>query len=88
MVTVLMAILIFMGIGWQFAFEQWGTCYGTTETWAATLPISSSKSCVALAGDVGAGAFPIGANADSNTIYFYQQKINNTKIYYLVISKV
>ena len=67
---------------------QWGTSYGTTETWAATLPISSSKSCVALAGDVGAGAFPIGANADSNTIYFYQQKINNTKIYYLVISKV
>ena len=25
MVTVLMAILIFMGIGWQFAFEQWGS---------------------------------------------------------------
>ena len=24
MVTVLMAILIFMVIGWQFAFEQWG----------------------------------------------------------------
>lgn len=24
MVTVRMAILIFMGLGWQFAFEQWG----------------------------------------------------------------
>lgn len=24
MVTVWMAILIFMGLGWQFAFEQWG----------------------------------------------------------------
>ena len=25
MVTVLMAILFFLGIGWQFAFEQWGS---------------------------------------------------------------
>lgn len=74
--------------GFYFRFRQWGTSYGTKETWAATLPISSSKSCVALAGDVGAGAFPIGANADSNTIYFYQQRTNKTRLYYLVISKV
>lgn len=29
MVTVWMAILIFMGLGWQFAFEQWGVATGT-----------------------------------------------------------
>lgn len=36
MVTVRMAILIFMGLGWQFAFEQWGVnIHGIV-----TLPVS------------------------------------------------
>lgn len=43
MVTVLMAILIFMGIGWQFAFEQWG--YGKIAQ-TFTLPISTQWSKV------------------------------------------
>lgn len=50
--------------------------------------VLSSKSYVALAGDAGAGAFPIGANANSNTIRFYQQIVNATDLFYLVISKV
>lgn len=68
--------------------RQWGTSNGNTQTWASTLPISSSKSYAALAGDTGVGAFPIGANANSNTICFYQQIANNTILFYLVISKV
>lgn len=67
---------------------QWGTSNGNTKTWVATLPISSSESYAALAGDVGAGALPIGANANSNTICFYQQSYNSTTLFYLVISKV
>lgn len=67
---------------------QWGYSNGSTKTWVATLPISSSSSYAALAGDSGGGAFPIGANANSNTIHFYQQTDNLTGLFYLVISKV
>lgn len=44
MVTVLMAILIFMGIGWQFAFEQWVSALASDRTvgHAFTLPLSCS----------------------------------------------
>ena len=67
---------------------QWGYSNGNTKTWVATLPISSTQSYAAVAGDAGAGAFPIGANANSNTIHFYQQIDNGTGLFYLVISKV
>ena len=67
---------------------QWGTSHANTKTWRATLPISSSKSYAALASDSGAAALPIGANADSNTICFYQNTANDTILFYLVISKV
>lgn len=67
---------------------QWGYSNGCTKTWVATLPISSSSSYAALAGDAGGGAFPIGANANTNTICFYQQIDNATGLFYLVISKV
>lgn len=67
---------------------QWGTSHENTKTWRATLPISSSKSYAALASDSGAAALPIGANADSNTICFYQNTANDTILFYLVISKV
>ena len=67
---------------------QWGRSNGNTKTWVATLPISSSQSYLALAGDAGNGAFPIGADANSNTIRFYQQTDNATGLYYFVISKV
>ncbi|WP_270457058.1 hypothetical protein, partial [Allisonella histaminiformans] len=67
---------------------QWGTSSGNTKTWVTTLPISSSKSYATLAGDVGAGALPIGANVNSNTICFYQPLNNATTLFYLVISKV
>lgn len=36
MVTVWMAILSFMGLGWQFAFEQWGV----NRHGIVTLPVS------------------------------------------------
>lgn len=68
--------------------RQWGYSNGCTKTWVATLPISSSSSYAALAGDAGGGAFPIGANANTNTICFYQQIDNATGLFYLVISKV
>lgn len=74
--------------GLQSGFKQWGYSNGSTKTWVATLPISSSSSYAALAGDAGGGAFPIGANANSNTIHFYQQTDNLTGLFYLVISKV
>ena len=67
---------------------QWGYSNGNTKTWVATLPINSHQSYAAVAGDAGAGAFPIGANANSNTIRFYQQIDNETGLFYLVISKV
>ena len=67
---------------------QWGRSNGNTKTWVATLPISSSQSYLALAGDAGAGAFPIGADANSNTIRFYQQIDTAVGLYYFVISKV
>ena len=58
MVTVLMAILIFMGIGWQFAFEQWGitTDTGDKDYWTFTYPIAMSRSlsaCITRLGGVG-----------------------------------
>lgn len=40
MVTVWMAILIFMGLGWQFAFEQWGDYDNANGLSAITYPIS------------------------------------------------
>lgn len=40
MVTVLMAILIFLGIGWQFAFEQWGIATTGTNTNLVHLPVT------------------------------------------------
>ena len=45
MVTVLMAILIFLGIGWQFAFEQWGTqkTISSNLSLSVSLPISVTK---------------------------------------------
>ena len=67
---------------------QWGNSHENTTTWRATLPISSSKSYAALASDSGSAALPIGAIADSNTIYFYQNRDNDTLLFYLVISKV
>lgn len=67
---------------------QWGRSNGNTKTWVDTLPISSSQSYLALAGDAGAGAFPIGADANSNTIRFYQQRDTAAGLYYFVISKV
>lgn len=44
MVTVLMAILIFLGIGWQFAFEQWVNALASDKLvgHAFTLPLSCS----------------------------------------------
>lgn len=68
--------------------RQWGYSNGNTKTWVATLPINSHQSYAAVAGDAGAGAFPIGANANSNTIRFYQQIDNETGLFYIVISKV
>lgn len=74
--------------GLPLGYRQWGTSHENTKTWRATLPISSSKSYAALASDSGAAALPIGANADSNTICFYQNTDNDTILFYLVISKV
>nr|DAE17501.1 MAG TPA: hypothetical protein [Siphoviridae sp. ctoRD1] len=58
MVTVWMAILIFMGLGWQFAFEQWGI---TTDRgwdkdyWTFTYPIAMSSSLSAYIGRAAGG---------------------------------
>lgn len=73
--------------GFYFRFKQWGHTLSTQKQWSITLPISVSESCLALAGDVGLGAYSIGAMADSKTITFYQQFENTTGVYYLVISK-
>ena len=40
MVTVWMAILNFMGLGWQFAFEQWVVVVGSGTNYNSPLPIS------------------------------------------------
>lgn len=59
MVTVLMAILIFMGIGWQFAFEQWGSnvinLNGVTQE--ITLPININYAAAAVV-TMRSGDFP------------------------------
>lgn len=67
--------------------QQWGISNGNTKTWVATLPISSSESYAALAGDAGAGAYPIGVKANSSTICFYKQMDYPTGVFYIVISK-
>lgn len=63
MVTVLMAILIFLGIGWQFAFEQWGILayYGNGEGMAYTPPLTTTNILIGVAGD-NAGMHPVGIN--------------------------
>nr|DAV20275.1 MAG TPA: hypothetical protein [Caudoviricetes sp.] len=42
MVTVRMAIIIFMGLGWQFAFEQWGSFGPVDNESFIILPISAT----------------------------------------------
>ena len=46
MVTVWMAIRRYMGLGWQFAFEQWGSASKGTVTY----PVSFSKFCMVVLG--------------------------------------
>lgn len=64
MVTVLMAILIFMGIGWQFAFEQWGLSTNDPGMGAGVFyyPVTFNPS-FALAGPANSGANNIANDA-------------------------
>lgn len=48
MVTVLMAILLFLGIGWQFAFEQWGLFFNANGLSTITYPIALSSKPLAI----------------------------------------
>ena len=50
MVTARMAIMFFLGLGWQFAFEQWGTSMTRTNL---ILPISFTSPFAAVASHEG-----------------------------------
>lgn len=52
-----MAILIFLGIGWQFAFEQWGVVPNNTKVVA--LPISYTKFKTGIGMHVGASSINV-----------------------------
>lgn len=47
-----MAILLFLGLGWQFAFEQWGVIPNNTKV--VGLPISYTKFKIGIGIHVGA----------------------------------
>jgi len=50
MVTVWMAIRMYMGFGWQFAFEQWGMTTDNGENkdyWEYTFPLAMSRAFIA-----------------------------------------
>lgn len=49
-----MAILIFLGIGWQFAFEQWGSWSGSGTEVTCYLPIAFSTGLLSVVGNDGA----------------------------------
>lgn len=64
MVTVRMAIMIFMGLGWQFAFEQWGTVIAGDYA----LPISFASNYSVVANDDGAAIASIRIQKKTNSI--------------------
>ena len=90
MVTVRMAIMIFMGLGWQFAFEQWGVVTNTTSPYNYTLPISMSAALAAVANDVGGDCNSIGITPHASTVTIISRKTSDlsyarTVLYYIVM---
>lgn len=77
MVTVLMAILIFMGIGWQFAFEQWGI--GIYKEY--TFPIAYLKDYITVANDYVNAASVIKITKISNSKVSFMGRADGGKIY-------
>lgn len=72
MVTVWMAILIFMGVGWQFAFEQWGK---VDSTMVFTYPIGFKTEVVYVS------SIHIGESPDPNrTISLSSLGLNSVKV--------
>lgn len=64
--------------GFYFRFKQWGvSSFSTTKT-EISLPIAFRSSLATFAGDVGAGAYPLGATADTTTIYVWQTKLSGS----------
>ena len=57
-----------MGLGWQFAFEQWGSLYTDVKTKRVTLPISCKTAIGAFAEDNGTAAIDMCASAGNNYV--------------------
>ena len=89
MVTVLMAILIFMGIGWQFAFEQWGLSnHSESIASTVTLPISITTFLQGATSDTGSGAFSFGiAPNNASSIVVYSQGTGPVNSRWILLAK-
>lgn len=93
MVTVLMAILIFMGIGWQFAFEQWGFINGvkTSSIHSGTLSYPIVYPNCALSVLIGATGISdlLAASVKNNSSFIWSagQDIMNLYAYWISFGK-
>lgn len=57
-----------------YSDKQWGYLkINSTASEIISLPITMNTAYIALAGDMGAGAFPLGASADKTTLHVFQQ---------------
>lgn len=77
MVTVLMAILFFLGIGWQFAFEQWGK---SLHGWV-TFPVSYTSAKIIVTSHAGNEYMNTKVQEDSSLAGFTLDVADNSNIY-------
>ena len=82
MVTVLMAILIFLGIGWQFAFEQWGLQTNATMSGTPIILPLTAKILRGVVSDGGNYNNPCGLDSSAGKIY-----ASNTAVAFIVICR-
>lgn len=87
MVTVLMAILIFMGIGWQFAFEQWGLIMDRKNTEESiSLPLAySNKQVFSTVIDWGAPNKAYGVANLSTTSFTVVAPVTPFSVYFVSV---
>ncbi len=82
MVTVLMAMLIFMGIGWQFAFEQWGLQTNANMSGTPIILPLTAKILRGVVSDGGNYNNSCGFEANSGNIY-----ASNTAVAFIVLCR-
>lgn len=64
--------------GLLLVYRQWGVGAFSTSKTEISLPIAFRSSWATFAGDVGTGAYPLGATADTTTIYVWQSNLSGS----------